>query len=101
MAYYLNTKGKPTLGIGICDRCSRKFPLDELVVDGDNPGLRVCRADRDEYDPNRLPPRPAEDIMLPFVRPDVSIATDPAGFITEEGDAFLTDESDEFYLKLI
>lgn len=75
MAKFLNTEGQPTLGIGICDRCSKKFPLAELYPDENSPGLRVCLADRDTLDPWRLPARLPDNITLPFYRPDVSIAT--------------------------
>ena len=73
MARYLDTTGNATLGIGICDRCSRKFPLGELLTDPNAPGLRVCREDRDQLDPYRLPARQTEDITLRFVRPDVKL----------------------------
>lgn len=75
MPRYLNTRGNATLAIGICDRCSRKFPLGELTSDPNFPGLRVCRADRDQFDPYRLPPRKPEDITLRFPRPDVPLET--------------------------
>lgn len=70
MSRFLNPTGQPTYGIGICDRCSRKFFLAELLPDPNAPGLRVCKDDRDAYDPWRLPPRQTERINLPFVRPD-------------------------------
>jgi len=73
MPVFLNTRGNPTLGIGICSRCSRKFPLHELQSDPNYPGLRVCRADLDQFDPYRLPARQPETITLPFVRPDVPL----------------------------
>lgn len=57
MPVYLSTRGKTTLGIGICGRCSRKFSLDDLYPDPNYPGLRVCKDDIDEYDPYRLPAR--------------------------------------------
>lgn len=99
MARYLDTTGNATLGIGICDRCSRKFPLGELQPDPNFPGLRVCRADRDYLDPYRLPARQSEDITLRFPRPDISLATNPAGVISEDGNYFLISEnSDEYYL---
>lgn len=74
MSRFLNTSGQPTLGIGICDRCSKKFPLAELYPDPNATGMRVCAADRDQYDPWRLPARLPEDTTLPFYRPDVSVA---------------------------
>jgi len=70
MPRFLNTRGQPTLGIGICDRCRKKFPLAKLGPDPNNPGLRVCDKDRDDYDPWRLPAPTPETISLPFVRPD-------------------------------
>lgn len=70
MSYFLDTTGQPTLGIGLCDRCRRKFPLAELLQDPNTPGLRVCVEDRDQFDPYRLPARQSERINLPFVRPD-------------------------------
>lgn len=73
MPTFLNTRGRSTLAIGICARCSRKFPLDDLQPDPNFPGLRVCRADLDQYDPYRLPPRQSEDISLRFPRPDVPL----------------------------
>jgi hypothetical protein len=71
---FLDTTGNPTLGIGICARCSRKFPLHELHDDPNIPDLKVCAEDRDEYDPYRLPARETENIVLPFVRPDTDVA---------------------------
>jgi len=74
MSKWLDTTGKSTLGIGICDRCKKKFSLDDLYEDPNSPGLRVCWADRDIFDPWRLPPRETEDITLQFYRPDESLA---------------------------
>lgn len=73
MAVFLDTTGRSTLAIGICGRCSRKFPLDELMPDPNSPGLRVCREDLDEFDPYRLPARQTEDITVRFPRPDVPL----------------------------
>lgn len=70
MPKFLNTLGNATLGIGICDRCRRKFPLDQLQPDGHNPGLMVCDADNDEPDPWRLPANAPDAIALRFSRPD-------------------------------
>lgn len=99
MPVYLDTRGKSTLGIGICGRCSRKFSLDDLYSDPNYPGLKVCRADMDEYDPYRLPARQPEKIALRFARPDTPINTDPAGLPTEDDSYFLISESSEEYLK--
>lgn len=98
MARFLNTRGRPTLGVGICDRCHRKMPLDMLFSDPNAVGLRVCKLDRDVLDPWRLPPRPPDNMLLPFVRPDVSIASDPYGLISEEGDYFFITEDGGYYL---
>lgn len=99
MPVYLSTRGKTTLGIGICGRCSRKFSLDDLHSDPNAPGLMVCDADRDEYDPYRLPARQPDNIVLRFTRPDTPIGTDPAGVITQDGDYFLISENGEDYLE--
>ena len=71
--YHLDTTGQPTLGVGLCGRCSAKLPLAELHSDPNAPGLMVCIDDLDVLDPWRLPARETEDINLPFVRPDTSI----------------------------
>lgn len=73
MPVFLDTTGRSTLAIGICGRCSRKFPLDELGPDPNYPGLMTCDADRDDYDPYRLPARQTEDITLRFPRPDTPL----------------------------
>lgn len=74
MARYLNTSGRATLGIGICDRCKMKFPLGELFSDPNAPGLKVCRKDVDEFDPWRRAARTSEKVTLRFVRPDESVS---------------------------
>jgi len=70
MSEWLDPSGHTTYGIGLCDRCHEKFPLDQLFPDPNSPGLRVCFADLDVYDPYRLPARQTENIALPFTRPD-------------------------------
>jgi len=99
MPLYLDTRGRTTLAIGICGRCSRKFSMDELLPDPNYPGLLVCDVDRDEYDPYRLPARQPENIALRFARPDTPIATNPAGTIAENGDQFLINEGSDEYLE--
>jgi hypothetical protein len=99
MGLYLDTRGLAYAGIGICDRCSRKFPIGELMPDRNYPGLRVCKEDLDELDPYRLPARQTERITLPFVRPDVPIATNPAGLISEDGNTFVTTENFDDYVE--
>ncbi len=69
MAIWVNTRGRTTLGIGECDRCHFKFPLGDLMPDGNAPGLRVCKGCCDEFDPYRLSARQPDDIVLPFYRP--------------------------------
>lgn len=95
MPVFLDTRGKSSLGIAICGRCSRKFPIGELYADPNVPGLRVCRDDLDHLDPYRLPPRGTEDITLQHPRPDTPIATNPAGVISEDGNLFLITEDGE------
>jgi hypothetical protein len=73
MSIFLDPTGQPTYGIGLCARCSRKFLLADLYDDPNEPGLKVCIDDLDEFDPYRLPARTPEDINLPFCRPDVPL----------------------------
>ncbi len=89
MSIWLDTRGLSTLGIGLCDRCSRKMSLTELMSDPNSPGLRVCREDLDQLDPYRLPPRQPDQISLPFVRPDSPLYSDPDGLVTEDDNNFL------------
>jgi hypothetical protein len=96
MSIYLDTRGKSNLGIGICDRCSRKMSLTELMSDPNSPGLRVCKQDLDQLDPYRLPARQPDTITLPFVRPDTPIGTDPAGLVTEDDNDFLIGDNSEY-----
>lgn len=71
---FLDTRGNPSLGIGVCARCGFKFPLHELQPDPNAPGIMVCAADRDDFDPYRMAPRQPDRYQLPFTRPDVEIA---------------------------
>jgi hypothetical protein len=98
MAQYLDTTGNSTLGIAICARCSRKFPLGDLRPDPNYPALMVCKDDVDQYDPYRLAPRPADQIVLPFVRPDLPLNTSPAGLVNELDNLFIITQNDEGYL---
>jgi len=75
MPVFLDTRGKSTLAIGICGRCSRKFSLDDLYSDPNYSGLKVCKDDRDQYDPYRLPARQPEQIALKFARPDTPLGS--------------------------
>lgn len=101
MSYYADVSGEPTYGIAICGRCSRKFPLAALAPDPNSPGLMVCKEDRDEYDPYRLAPRKEDQIVLPFVRPDTSIATRPSGVISQDGTEFIVSEDGERFLYIV
>lgn len=76
-AIFLDTTGRNTLGIGVCGRCNFKFYLDQLSPDPNAPGLLVCSADKDDFDPYRESPRPPDIIQLPFVRPDVPLTAGP------------------------
>lgn len=98
MSIYLDTRGRSTLGIGLCARCSRKMSLDELFSDPNSPGLRVCREDLDNLDPYRLPPRQPDNITLPFVRPDSPLTTNPAGIVTEDDNSFIIGSNDEYMI---
>ena len=101
MSVFLDTTGNPTLGVGLCARCSRKMPLHELSPDPNYPALMVCREDSDQYDPYRLAPQAPDQIVLPFVRPDLSVALTPGGFISEDGITFVvTEGEDPRYLLL-
>lgn len=82
---YVNTTGNPTLGIGICQRCAFKFPLHMLQDDPNIPGMKVCAADRDDFDPFRMPARPPDKITLPFTRPDTPLAEPPQPPWLEDG----------------
>lgn len=73
MSVFLDTRGNSSLAIGICGRCSRKFPIGELHPDPNYPGLLVCRDDQDLFDPYRLPARQPENIALRYARPDTPL----------------------------
>lgn len=101
MANFLDTSGNSSLGIALCARCSKKFPLGELAPDPNYPNLMVCREDTDQYDPYRLAPREADQVTLPFVRPDTSVATEPSGLISQDGTEFVVSEDGQRFLYLI
>lgn len=98
MARFLDTRGNSTLGIGICARCSRKFALGELHSDPNYPNLMVCKDDSDQYDPYRLAPRAPDQIVLPFVRPDLPLNTDPSGLVNESDNLFIITENNDGYI---
>ena len=98
MSLYLDTTGNSTYGIALCGRCSRKYPLHELFSDPNSPALMVCREDLDVLDPYRLAARTGENIVLPFVRPDTNISTNPSGLMTQDDDSFITTDDGEGYI---
>lgn len=86
MPLFLDTTGQPSLAIGICDRCKRKFPIAQLHPDRNSPGLMVCRDDNDVKDPWRLPFVPKDaDISVKRPRPDTSIENDVCYTIAADG----------------
>lgn len=89
MPRFLNTRGKSTLGIGICARCSRKMSLTELHPDPNAVGLLVCDADRDRIDPYRLAPHPTENISLQYARPDVNLYPGPTQYPVDQIQALI------------
>lgn len=106
MPLYIDPTGEPTYGIAICARCSRKFKLADLHPDPNSPGLMVCEADLDLYDPYRLPPRITENIALPFTRPDEPLTFNAALDVTvyalateQPGIVILTDEDKYILLE--
>lgn len=71
MSLFLPVKlGGSNVSVAICDRCRKKVYYDELVQDGDSPGLRVCPSCSDEPDPYGKPARVADRISLQYPRPD-------------------------------
>jgi hypothetical protein len=47
------------------------------MPDPNFPGMRVCKEDKDNFDPWRLPALQTENIALRFPRPDVSVSIAP------------------------
>lgn len=98
MSIFYDPTGKSTYGIAICARCSRKMSLADLSPDPNYPALYVCDVDKDQFDPYRLPARQPEQISLFHPRPDTDIALTMRGTISQDGDEFLTNESEGGYL---
>jgi hypothetical protein len=73
MARFIDTTGLARIAIGICGRCSQKFPMVDLREDPNTPGLLVCEDDWDNFDPYRLPPRQPEQLVKGDLRPDVNV----------------------------
>lgn len=84
MPIWLDTRGKSRLAIGICGRCSVKFPMAELMPDPNYPGLYVCKDDLDVFDPWRLPARQSEPLLYGPVRPDVSLPIGPTALVIND-----------------
>lgn len=101
MSKFIDPHGEPTYGLALCGRCSRKFKLGELMSDPNSPGLMVCREDLDEYDPYRLAPRAEDQVVLPFVRPDINIGTRPSGLISQDGTQFIVTEDGQRFLFIV
>lgn len=81
---FIDTRGEPTLGIVVCQRCQTKRKLADVIEDGNIKKFYVCKPEIsrgcwDQYDPFRLPAPPPDDYRLPFVRPDTNIAIEPDG----------------------
>lgn len=75
--------------------------LSALSPDPNSPGLMVCAADRDDYDPYRLAPRKEDQIVLPFVRPDTPVTTNPSGVISQDGTEFIVSEDGQRFLYIV
>lgn len=95
MPKYLDTSGNSTLGIGICARCSLKFPLGELHPDPNAPGLLCCTDDLDVLDPYRLAPKKPDPITLMYARPDVKLYPGPVQYPVDRMQAALSVNSEE------
>jgi len=98
MPIYLDTRGNSVLSVAICDRCSRKFAYTDLMPDPNFPGMRVCAADLDKFDPWRLPAIQTENISLRFPRPDVDIATGP-NLLDTQGAPNTIEQYDNFLIE--
>lgn len=78
MSLYLDTRGEPTLSVGICGRCAMKRKLAFLVPDHNAPGLRVCSDTcADQKDPWRLPARRPESVTVQYPRPEEPLSPPP------------------------
>ena len=85
MSTFLPHKAKGSCAIAVCDRCGEKVYYDDLISDGNSPGLKVSKNHPscwDCKDPWRLPPRKTENISLRHPRPDNLVAIDPSDVTT-------------------
>jgi len=74
MSLWLDTRGKTSLAIAICDRCKMKASVTDMVPDPNSPGVYAHAYCIDQYDPWRLPPRETEDITVSHPRPDLPLS---------------------------
>lgn len=100
MPVYLDTRGKSSLSVFICDRCHMKRPWSDARPDGNSPGLMVCsEACSDSLDPWRLPARQPDKIALRFARPDVPLNNfDPVFYLSTEDGLHLVTEDGAFII---
>lgn len=98
MPKFLDPTGRTTFGLALCARCGMKFFQDELRPDPNSPGLYVCDADVDQYDPYRLAARPSENVALRFTRPDESLAPDYEGAISDDGLVYIVTDDGENWI---
>ena len=70
MPRYLAPASSGKVAVAICPRCHFKVHYNDLVKDGNIPGLMVCSSCRDNKDPYKLPARKTENIALQYPRPD-------------------------------
>jgi hypothetical protein len=70
------------------------------MPDPNFPGMRVCKEDKDNFDPWRLPAIQTENIALRFPRPDVSVAIGPIGGnqLVTNGAPNETSQYDSFFI---
>ena len=86
MPLYLPPKTHGSAAIATCDRCKKKAYYDDLIPDGNSPGLRVHRECSDVKDPYRYPARKTENISLRFPRPDTELVPEDNKIIATEND---------------
>lgn len=78
MSLFLAPRKASNTAIAICGRCKMKRYYADLVRDGENKGLYVCKNNpmcRDDVDPYTLPPHPVEKINLRHPRRDEDVST--------------------------
>lgn len=76
MPRFINTIGRSTIAVAICQRCSFKMPHADMVRDSDT-GMMMHRHCTDASDPWKLPPRAPDRIALRNARPDTPIDSLP------------------------